>query len=241
MALALHRAGRRLVLAGYIGIPHALGGHNALATWLEPAFGIREAAGGEACRCASTRALELDCLMGVSALIALVGIGSRHSSGWQRRELADSMARTFAPIHRLLLNKYYVDEIYDASIVQPIKVVSRAGAVARLRRAHHRRRRQRHGRARRRAVRRSCGACRPALSAPTRARSSPASCSSSATTYGVDAMATSLTPTAVLLLTLSWVVPLAGAILLLLIPNATAVATRWSAGWRSSSRSPRSR
>jgi NADH-quinone oxidoreductase subunit L len=37
------------------------------------------------------------------------------------------MARSFAPIHRLLLNKYYVDEIYDATVVQPIHVVSREG------------------------------------------------------------------------------------------------------------------
>ena len=45
------------------------------------------------------------------------------------------MARSFAAVHRLLLNKYYVDEIYDATIVQPIQVVSRGRAVARLRRA----------------------------------------------------------------------------------------------------------
>ena len=37
------------------------------------------------------------------------------------------MARTFAPLHTLLLNKYYVDELYDATIVQPIKVVSQQG------------------------------------------------------------------------------------------------------------------
>jgi NADH-quinone oxidoreductase subunit L len=35
------------------------------------------------------------------------------------------MARSLAPIHRLLLNKYYVDEVYDATVVQPIHVVSR--------------------------------------------------------------------------------------------------------------------
>ena len=37
------------------------------------------------------------------------------------------MAQTFAPIYRLLLNKYYVDELYDAAVVQPIKVVSQQG------------------------------------------------------------------------------------------------------------------
>ena len=38
MALALVVLAIGSVLAGYIGIPHALGGHNALGTWLEPAF-----------------------------------------------------------------------------------------------------------------------------------------------------------------------------------------------------------
>jgi NADH-quinone oxidoreductase subunit L len=34
------------------------------------------------------------------------------------------MAETFSGTHRVLLNKYYVDEFYDAAIVQPIKRVS---------------------------------------------------------------------------------------------------------------------
>jgi NADH-quinone oxidoreductase subunit L len=34
------------------------------------------------------------------------------------------MAAQFSGIHKLLLNKYYVDEFYDAVIVQPIKRVS---------------------------------------------------------------------------------------------------------------------
>jgi NADH-quinone oxidoreductase subunit L len=34
------------------------------------------------------------------------------------------MARQFSGVHRLLLNKYYVDEIYDGAVVQPIKRVS---------------------------------------------------------------------------------------------------------------------
>ena len=45
----------------------------------------------------------------------------------QRREIAGQMARSFAPIHKLLLNKYYVDEIYDATVVRPVQAVSREG------------------------------------------------------------------------------------------------------------------
>jgi NADH-quinone oxidoreductase subunit L len=35
--------------------------------------------------------------------------------------------RRFAGLHRLLLNKYYVDELYDSAIVQPIKQLSTGG------------------------------------------------------------------------------------------------------------------
>ena len=54
----------------------------------------------------------------VSVLIALSGIGI----GWfmfQRKPLR--------AMPQLLENKYYVDEIYDAAIIQPIKVGSREG------------------------------------------------------------------------------------------------------------------
>ena len=45
----------------------------------------------------------------------------------KRREIADRLARDLRGVYRLLLNKYYVDELYDATIVQPIKVVSTEG------------------------------------------------------------------------------------------------------------------
>jgi len=45
----------------------------------------------------------------------------------KRRGIAENAARELAPVHRLLLNKYYVDEIYDAAIVQPIRVASQEG------------------------------------------------------------------------------------------------------------------
>jgi NADH-quinone oxidoreductase subunit L len=37
---------------------------------------------------------------------------------------ADRMAERFAGVYRVLLNKYYVDEAYDAALVQPIKRTS---------------------------------------------------------------------------------------------------------------------
>src|SRR6185437_11750817 len=57
-------------------------------------------------------------LAGLSVLIGLLGIGI----GWymfQRRPLLQ--------MPRLLENKYYVDEIYDAALIRPIEVTSREG------------------------------------------------------------------------------------------------------------------
>ena len=128
MALVLILLAIGSVAAGYIGIPHALGGHNALHAWLEPAFGIPAGAAAEGAEAAAGEhdSLELT-LMGVSSLIAFLGIGIATFIWWRRRELAGAMARAFAPLHTLLLNKYYVDELYDATIVQPIKTVSQHG------------------------------------------------------------------------------------------------------------------
>jgi NADH-quinone oxidoreductase subunit L len=114
------------LLAGYAGIPHALNGHNAFGAWLEPAFGLHEVAAEGAEAAADEVGLER-VLMGASIAIAVTGILIATFIWLRRREIADTMARTFAPIHRLLLNKYYVDELYDAAIVQPIKVVSQQG------------------------------------------------------------------------------------------------------------------
>jgi NADH-quinone oxidoreductase subunit L len=142
MALALIVLALGSVLAGYVGVPHALGGTNALAAWLEPSFEARSvttlageqvAAPGEPeatpageAGAEGNQSLELT-LMVVSSLVALLGIGLAAFIWLKRREIADNAARTFHGVYTLLLNKYYVDEIYDAAIVQPIRIVSQEG------------------------------------------------------------------------------------------------------------------
>jgi NADH-quinone oxidoreductase subunit L len=136
MAFALIVLAIGSVLAGYVGVPHALGGHNQLATWLAPSFsapaaagvaeGAAEGAAAEGVEAAGEEALELT-LMAVSSGIAVAGIAIAFFVWVMRKELAAAMAASFGPIHRLLLNKYYVDEIYDASVVHPLGAVSRDG------------------------------------------------------------------------------------------------------------------
>jgi NADH-quinone oxidoreductase subunit L len=60
-------------------------------------------------------------LMAFSSGIALAGIGIAAYFFLRNKNAAERVAASFPGTHRLLLNKYYVDEFYDAAIVQPIK------------------------------------------------------------------------------------------------------------------------
>ncbi len=66
-------------------------------------------------------------LMAFSSGIAFAGIGLAAYFWLRRRDVTDRIAANFSGLHRLLLNKYFVDEAYDAVIVQPIYRVSERG------------------------------------------------------------------------------------------------------------------
>jgi NADH-quinone oxidoreductase subunit L len=127
MAVALVVLAIGSVLAGYVGVPHALGGSNRIEGFLEPSFHLGEAehvaAGGHG--------LELG-LMAVSTLVAIGGIALAAFFFVRRPDAARALADRFSGLHRLLQRKYYVDEIYDAAIVQPVKIVSEEGLWKRL-------------------------------------------------------------------------------------------------------------
>jgi NADH-quinone oxidoreductase subunit L len=142
MALALIVLAIGSVVAGFVGVPHALGGRNLIETFLEPSFEAHEMApANPEFQVVQGRAgeprVELHeqapeggdertelLLMGVSTGLALAGIGLASYFWLRNRAAATRVARSATPIYTLLLNKYYVDEIYDAVIVQPIKGVS---------------------------------------------------------------------------------------------------------------------
>ena len=125
MAFALIALALGSVLAGYIGLPHALGGSNRLEAWLEPSFSAPAASAepGEPHGEEAATGVELG-LMGLSSVVALAGIAVAGFFFLKKPDAAESVARQFSGLRTLLLNKYYVDEAYDAAIVQPIRIVS---------------------------------------------------------------------------------------------------------------------
>ena len=109
------------VVAGYVGLPHVLGGSDWFARFLEPSFsGVAIGEASEAAQLEGT-------LMIVSTVVAVSGIGIAFYFFLKHRAAADGVAARFAGLYRLLQHKYYVDEIYDATIVQPIRIVSQEG------------------------------------------------------------------------------------------------------------------
>ncbi len=135
MAVPLVLLAAGSVLAGYLGVPAALGGQNRIEHFLEPSFTVHETSvpgdEGRALPDSAAAAEEHEAgtgtelsLMGVSGGIAVVAIAVAFYFFLARREAAAALAARFGWLHRLLLNKYYVDEAYDVAIVQPIKAGS---------------------------------------------------------------------------------------------------------------------
>jgi NADH:ubiquinone oxidoreductase subunit 5 (subunit L)/multisubunit Na+/H+ antiporter MnhA subunit len=115
-------------LIGFVGVPAVLWGDNRLERFLEPAFenahallfGVGEhAAGGAAifAHVAHVAGLELGLMTG-SVAFAVVGIGLAWRLYKTRPELAAKLAAAWPRTHRVLLNKYFVDELYGKVFVR---------------------------------------------------------------------------------------------------------------------------
>jgi NADH-quinone oxidoreductase subunit L len=105
------------VFAGFLGVPAALGGGNWIEGFLEPAFEPAHHALQEVFQTQAAESSEY-LLMALSVAIAALGIVVAWSIYKRAPAIADRLAAAFGPLYRLLLNKYYVDELYGAVFVR---------------------------------------------------------------------------------------------------------------------------
>jgi NADH-quinone oxidoreductase subunit L len=109
------------VLVGYLGVPPILGGSvlpNAFEHFVEPVFETAHHAYEQVfTHVAHDHGLEWG-LMGASVAVGLVGIFTARFFYKQRPEIPERLAASLAVPHRVLLNKYYVDELYNAVFVR---------------------------------------------------------------------------------------------------------------------------
>jgi NADH-quinone oxidoreductase subunit L len=101
------------VVGGYVALPFGLG--NPLGHFLEPVLGGHAAHAGFG--------LELG-LMAASVAVAFGGIALAYVMYVANPGLPERWATAARGAYQVVLNKYYVDEIYDAVIVAPVVALS---------------------------------------------------------------------------------------------------------------------
>ncbi|HEY2120049.1 MAG TPA: NADH-quinone oxidoreductase subunit L [Candidatus Acidoferrum sp.] len=104
------------LIGGWLALPAFWGRKNYFADFLAPIFGAEEVAGMDA---AAAHSLEL-ILSGVAVAAALIGL----IVAWKMYSKGARQG-TSTGLHKVLYNKYYVDELYQAAIVGPLMWLSR--------------------------------------------------------------------------------------------------------------------
>jgi NADH-quinone oxidoreductase subunit L len=140
---AVHESGRWMTLplgllalgavaAGYVGVTWQGGGflllfepHGSIHHFLDPVFAPANAILAGGTESAAPHEGGGHALMYASSLIAFWGIATAWFFYRRRPTIPGAIALSAAPVYRLLYNKYYVDEAYDAVLVRPLRSLGR--------------------------------------------------------------------------------------------------------------------
>src|SRR5712691_1329044 len=108
------------VIGGWIGWPQALGGSNRFEKFLEPVVSARGMVAGADALAGHSNAKEY-ILMLASLSIAGAGIWLALQFYRTKKFAPELVASAWPLVYKLLFHKYYVDEIYDALVVNRTK------------------------------------------------------------------------------------------------------------------------
>jgi NADH-quinone oxidoreductase subunit L len=129
------------VIGGWVGVPAALGGHNEIEHFLSPVMHSQPLSFEQVSVALNTqpqtvvnptpqeapessKSLEL-LLAVVSVAVAVIGWFFAHLLYFMKPQLPKELAARLRGLYALLLNKYWVDELYGAVIVTPVLLISR--------------------------------------------------------------------------------------------------------------------
>ena len=119
------------IVGGLIGIPAALGGSNLVEHFLEPIIGLgagkifQDAAGTAVLHEAHAAVAHASymteyILMAITSTIVLAGVGLAYMMYMQKRTIPETLAQKFPVLYKLLLNKWYIDELYEWNVIKPL-------------------------------------------------------------------------------------------------------------------------
>jgi len=115
--------GALAVVGGYIGMPKLMGVlPNYFEHWLDPVFELANEYGKQYAHAGAHHSHALEwALMGGSVVIAVIGITIAFTMYMANRSLPEKFTTAFPALHRVVFNKWYVDELYDFLFVNPTK------------------------------------------------------------------------------------------------------------------------
>ncbi|WP_235925553.1 NADH-quinone oxidoreductase subunit L [Pontibacter burrus] len=112
-------------IGGFLGMPPVFGENlHVLQNYLAPIYSFASLANP-----AAVAPMHLDhatewILMGVSVAVALVAAGIAYTMYVSKKQVPAAEGERLAPVHNLVYNKYYIDELYNAIIVRPVMWLS---------------------------------------------------------------------------------------------------------------------
>ena len=114
------------LVAGYASLPRVLGGGEWFDHYLSPVFASSESLLRASTLRPHTEHLSELAVMGISVIAAGAGILLAYLFYLRPTGLPSYLAQRFDGVYRVLVNKYYVDEIYNWLLVKPISRGSEA-------------------------------------------------------------------------------------------------------------------
>ncbi len=111
-------------LGGFIGVPEVLHGSHQLAAFMEPLFSASKQVNPAAFEATTLSHATEYVLMAVSVGVALLAAIVAYVMYVSKGAVPEPESIEKSGVQKLVYNKYYVDELYDAVFVKPIKLLS---------------------------------------------------------------------------------------------------------------------
>jgi len=121
MTVPLTVLGALSIVGGFIGMPHIFGVANVFEEWLHPVMG--GAAGEPAAHALASGGADTGMewtLMVASVILVVIAVYAAYYLYHKNTAAATALRQKLSGIHRVIFNKYYVDEFYGAAIVRPV-------------------------------------------------------------------------------------------------------------------------
>jgi NADH-quinone oxidoreductase subunit L len=110
------------LVGGFMGVPEVLGGSHALNNFLAPVFeGSKKIAEGHHHLEHSAELMLMGIIVGLTVVMILIAYFI-YVAG---KKVPTPEGMALNPVHRLVYNKYYIDELYDTVVVKPLATLSK--------------------------------------------------------------------------------------------------------------------